>query len=236
MFENKNTLNQFLINLAECTKLGGYLIGTSYDGEKVFNLLKNKKQNESLIIKDDKDEETLLQITKLYDSIEFQDDITSLGYGINVYQQSINKTFKEYLVNYKYLTKILENFGFIPLSYDELKEINLTNSIGNFSDLYEIMQQEIKKDKKKANEYGSANNMSEELKRISFLNKYFIYKKVRNIDVNDIANVLDKKDENLEDEVTDLQETIQETQKELNQEKSLKTKGKTRKLKLITSK
>merc|ERR1712178_93576 len=76
MFENKNTLNQFLINLAECTKLGGYLIGTSYDGEKVFNLLKNKKQNESLIIKDDKDEETLLQITKLYDSIEFQDDIT----------------------------------------------------------------------------------------------------------------------------------------------------------------
>ena len=36
MFENKDTLNQFLINLAECTKLGGYLIGTSYDGEKVI--------------------------------------------------------------------------------------------------------------------------------------------------------------------------------------------------------
>ena len=233
MFENKDTLNQFMINLAECTKLGGYFIGTSYDGEKVFNLLKNKKQNESLIIKDNKDEETLLQITKLYDSKEFEDNITSLGYGINVYQQSINKTFKEYLVNYNYLTKILENFGFIPLTYDELKEINLTNSVGNFSDLFEILQQEIKKDKKKLNEFGSANNMSEELKRISFLNKYFIYKKVRNIDINDIANVLDKKGEAIEDQVTELQKTIEETQKEIKEDKSINTKGKTRKLKII---
>ena len=35
MFENTETLHNFLdMNIAECTKLGGYFIGTSYDGKK----------------------------------------------------------------------------------------------------------------------------------------------------------------------------------------------------------
>ena len=228
MFENKNTLNQFMINLAECTKLGGYLIGTSYDGEKVFNLLKTKKQNESIIIKDNENEETLLQLTKMYDSSSFEDNVTSLGYAINVYQQSINKTFTEYLVNYNYFIKILEDFGFIPLTYDELKEINLTNSIGNFSDLFEIMNQEIKKNKKRANEFGNATNMSDDLKSISFLNKYFILKKVRNIDMNDISSILEKNNE-----VKNSEEAIVEAQEEIKEESIIKPKTKTRKLKLV---
>ena len=37
-------LHNFLTNIAECTKLGGYFIGTSYDGRKIWNILQHKKQ------------------------------------------------------------------------------------------------------------------------------------------------------------------------------------------------
>ena len=52
MFENNNILNNFLTNIAECTKLGGYFIGTSYDGKKIFELLKDVKENDSVTIFD----------------------------------------------------------------------------------------------------------------------------------------------------------------------------------------
>jgi len=43
IFENVLTLNNFLKNIAECTQLNGYFIGTSYDGATIFNELKSKK-------------------------------------------------------------------------------------------------------------------------------------------------------------------------------------------------
>jgi len=39
MFENTDILHSYLTNIAECTKIGGYFIGTSFDGKKVFKLL-----------------------------------------------------------------------------------------------------------------------------------------------------------------------------------------------------
>ena len=41
-FEDNKTVHSFLRNLSECTKVNGYYIGTCYDGETVFNLLRNK--------------------------------------------------------------------------------------------------------------------------------------------------------------------------------------------------
>ena len=47
------------------------------------------------------------------------------------------------------------------------------------------MEQESRSDKYK-NMYGNALNMSDEEKTISFLNRYFIFKKIRNIDSESI--------------------------------------------------
>jgi len=55
-----------------------------------------------------------------------------LGYAIDIYQETINKTFREYLVNFNYLNRILENYGFVKLTSDELKELGLNNSVGSF--------------------------------------------------------------------------------------------------------
>ena len=46
-FENPDTLQGFLRNVAECTRLNGYFIGTAYDGKLVFNLLKKIKTSET---------------------------------------------------------------------------------------------------------------------------------------------------------------------------------------------
>ena len=48
MFENNVVFYNFMRNIAECTKLNGYFIGTSYDGKKVFNMLKQKNKEKVL--------------------------------------------------------------------------------------------------------------------------------------------------------------------------------------------
>ena len=35
-FENVGILNNFLQNVSDCTKVGGYFIGCCYDGDKLF--------------------------------------------------------------------------------------------------------------------------------------------------------------------------------------------------------
>ena len=42
-FQDKKTLNGFIRNVSECTKIGGYFIGGCYDGSKIFKSLKSVK-------------------------------------------------------------------------------------------------------------------------------------------------------------------------------------------------
>ena len=188
MFENPRTLNNFLRNVSETTAVGGYFIGTSYDGAKVFSMLKSKNQGESVIVTED--DKKLWQITKDYDRSTFTADSSSLGYAINVYQESINKTFKEYLVNYNYLDRIMENYGFTPLTREEAKSIGLPSNSGSFKELYSEMKREIQRDTNAKNEYGTALKMTTGEKTVSFLNRYFIYKKRNAVDAKQVANNL----------------------------------------------
>ena len=120
--ENAETLNNFMRNVSECCKVGGYFIGTSYDGRKVFRALENKKPGESISVVNTEGVK-MWEIRKRYNNGEFNNDISCLGYRIDVYQESINKTFAEYLVNYEYLMRVLENYGFTLLNRDEARNI-----------------------------------------------------------------------------------------------------------------
>jgi hypothetical protein len=176
-FENETKLHEFLRNISECTKVLGYFVGTCYDGKTVFNRLKTKINGESVsIMKDDK---KIYEITKMYDQTGFPDDELSLGYAINVYQESINQVFREYLVNFEYFIRIMEDFGFVLATKEEAQKMNLPDSTGMFSELYTFMENEIKQYPKSVNDYKKAPYMTPEEKRISFMNRYFIFKKVR---------------------------------------------------------
>ena len=182
MFENMTKLHNFMKNLCECTKIGGYFIGTCYDGNSVFNMLNKKKKGESINLY--KNGDKIWEITKQYNNTEFKNDNSCLGYGIDVYQETINNVFREFLVNYKFLKRVLENYGFVELNKDELFELGLNKSSEMFSELYNTMKLEIASNPKK--HFGNAVNMSDEEKSISFMNRYFIFKKNRNIDPDKI--------------------------------------------------
>ena len=234
MFESNITLQNFLTNLAECTALNGYVIGTCFDGKKIFELIKDKKVGESYTLT--KEDKKITEITKKYDKGTFDNNISSIGYGFEVYQESINKVFKEYLVNFDYLDKLMEDYGFVKLNEDELKQINLPSSVGSFEKLYNKLLDDIDRNNQVKNNYGNALNMSEEEKFLSFINNYFIYKKVRNIDTVDANNILTKEtpQEKKEEYVESLKskKVIEDQNNEIEQQKSIIKPKKIKKLKL----
>jgi len=220
MFESETVLNEFIKNVKECTCLEGYFIGTCYDGNKIFNMLNSLNNNESLSIF--KNGKKIWEITKKYDAQEFNDDESSLGYPINVYQETINKTFMEYLVNFKYLIRIMENNGFVLLNETEYKQLNLPGSIGNFEQLYNFMNNELKSNNYLLKKLGNSSQLSDEEKQISFLNNYFIFKKIRNVEYEP-EELVSKKEELKEKE---LQDEIMGEFKKLDEEFEVKEKEK----------
>tara|TARA_B100000902_G_C27067073_1_gene792088 strand:- start:166 stop:846 length:681 start_codon:yes stop_codon:yes gene_type:complete len=168
------------------TKVGGYFIGTSYDGEAIFRLLYDKEKGESDVIMMEGDK--IWEVTKQYERKDFSDNSTSLGYAIDVFQETINKKFREYLVNYKYLTRMLQNYGFTLVSDDEAKQMGIPSGTGMFSELFDSMKTEIKRNKR--HNYGVAPQMNQEQRKISFLNRYFIYKKTHNVNADTVSKNL----------------------------------------------
>ena len=174
-FGDLNTLQNFVKNLAECTKLGGYFISTAYDGKSVFDMLKNKEVDEGISIYEDGSK--VWEVKKRYSVNSFENDSSSLGYKIDVFQESINKLQSEYLVNYDYFTQVMEDYGFHPVSRDEAKELSLPSGSGLFSSLYTDLVN--KHAKSKDADYRTAINMNEYEKKISFLNRFVVFKKIR---------------------------------------------------------
>jgi hypothetical protein len=117
----------------------------------------------------------------------FEDDVSSLGYKIDVFQESINKMIPEFLVNYNYLNRVMENYGFRLVSREEAHDMGLPEGSGLFSELYSYMNEEIKQFKSKRYDYGDAFKMTAYEKKISFLNRYFIYKKIRQVNTTKIT-------------------------------------------------
>ena len=102
----------------------------------------------------------------------------------------------------------------------------MPNGSGLFSDLFTNMKLEIEMNSFKEKNYGSSVFMSLQEKHISFLNRYFIYIKINNVDTNKI--VIDQEDfdqmEILKNEM-DTKEAI-----EIGKEEVQKFKPKIRKL------
>ena len=80
----------------------------------------------------------LWSITKKYKSRTFPDSKTSLGKEIDVFVKSIGKDHSEYLVNFDYLQKMLEEYGFTLVrlksfeeSYDDMISGNIKNNVIN---------------------------------------------------------------------------------------------------------
>ena len=152
----------------------------------VFLMLLKRKKWE---IRLDKNGKKIFEISREYSNqIEhFPQNDKSIGLAINVFQESINKTFKEYLVNFTYFSRIMEDYGFVSLTKAEITSMNVVDTNASFELLFRNMEREIRENPKVY--YGQALNMSKEEKTISFFNQFFLYKKVRNVTLEQLEHL-----------------------------------------------
>ena len=184
-FENKVAFHGFLRNLSECTRDQGYFIGTCYDGKTLFKMLAKKRDGESAVFMTNNrngDRQKICEIVKKYGDTGFPDDVTSLGYRIDVYQESINQFATEYLVNFAFFVEMMDNYGFRLISKDEARQMGLPNSTGLFSELYDAMKNEIRRRPETEVDYKDGPFMTSAEQSVSFLNRYFVFRKVLSVD------------------------------------------------------
>jgi hypothetical protein len=104
----------------------------------------------------------------------------------------------------------MENYGFTVITKEEASSIGLPNGTGLFDELYKSMESEISRNSRIKSEYESAPNMSNEEKRISFLNRYFVFRKTHNVNAEKAAKLMMRR--SADDEEAD--EIINRVQKE----------------------
>jgi predicted NAD-dependent protein-ADP-ribosyltransferase YbiA (DUF1768 family) len=165
-FENTAKLNGFLENISQTLKVGGYFIGCCFDGQKVFDLLRDTPTGKS---RTGMEKTTKLwEITKHYDAEDIPDGDTGLGLGVDVNFISIGMPHREYLVPFKLLEDKMRLIGCELLTAEELKEVGMVNSTATFNVSWEM-----------AKKKGSTFKMNEAVKEFSFMNRWFIFKRKR---------------------------------------------------------
>jgi SAM-dependent methyltransferase len=167
-FKSKESLNGLLQNIREVLKVGGYFVGCCFDGDSVFNFLKDVPTGgtKSGLEKD----LTLWNIRKDYDLDEFIADENSLGQQINVEFISIGSAHDEYLVSFPYFIQRMKENGIDLLTKEQSSAVGLLNSTSMFEDSYEMSKH-----------FGKNYIMSDALKKFSFLNRWFIFVKSKDI-------------------------------------------------------
>lgn len=198
-FANKSMLETFIQNVSEGCALNGYFVGTTYDGVTLFEELENKKRGEG--VSEFIGEHKIWEVKKAYDKERFEANETSLGMAIDVYQESINQTLTEYLVHFDYFKSLMADYGFTLLERNEARDIGLPNSTGMFKELFQVMETEVNRDIKERGEKNSRkyqlykeamklnkpDEASQSQRRISYLNRYFVFKKIRDHNFNKIS-------------------------------------------------
>jgi len=158
LFKNEIVFRTLMQNVTDNLAIGGYFIGTCFNGKRVFDKLKGKKK-----IEGKHDGKTLWSIEKKYGSKGLPNSKSTFGREIDVFVSSIGKTHTEYLVNFTYMDEVLKEYGFEKVE------------VKSFSDYFDEMVANGKKNLKNI-----ANGMTPDEKEFSFLNSAFIYKKTEN--------------------------------------------------------
>jgi hypothetical protein len=164
-FKNDTMLNNLLTNIRENLKPGGLFIGCCFDGNIVYNKLKDKPFDG--YIDGFSQEHLIWRIRKKYDNLKVPDNldtVNSIGMPIDVYLHSIGKTVTEYLVNYEFLKRKLAEIYLVPVESHLFIEIyNKYKDHPEFSDLLSNIDK----------------NSSE--KEFSGMNRLFIFQKQSDI-------------------------------------------------------
>ena len=173
-FRSESVLDQFIENVANNVKQGGYFIGCCFNGSKIFESLKDTPKGGS--IDKFKNGRLMWKIVRNYRQNKFNNDESSVGMSIKVYISSINQIIEEFLVNFDYLKEKLAKYNIVPVTGQELNDLDLGNnnseSIGSFEDVFKS-----KSNNPIISKIISNINLSPQEKDLSFMFNYFIFKR-----------------------------------------------------------
>jgi predicted NAD-dependent protein-ADP-ribosyltransferase YbiA (DUF1768 family) len=164
LFKDEATFNGLLENIRDSVKVGGYFIGCCFDGEAVFELLRNVKMGEKKVGMERG--ANIWTLVKQYDQEELPASTAAFGMAIDVEFISIGTSHREYLMPFSLLTEKLATIGLELLNAAELKAIGLQHSTNMFEESYKM-----------AAAAGKKYDMSDVVKQYSFLNRWFIFKR-----------------------------------------------------------
>ena len=169
-FSSETIFNGFLDNINKTLKVGGLFVGTNFDGEAVFNLLRHTKEGET--VSGIEDGSSLWEITKKYSAEEMPIDSSAFGMAVDVKFITIGMSHIEYLVPWQLLVSKMKSIGCELVGAEELATMGLKSSTNMYETSYDMVQK-LKSDKK--NLYRIQNAAA---KQFSFLNRWYIFKRV----------------------------------------------------------
>ena len=107
--------------------------------------------------------------------------------------------------------------------------MGMPHSIGSFEELFTDLTNDIKRNYRVAKEYGCAMNMTSYEKQVSFYNKYFIFKKIRNVDTSELQLV----DDLLSEQAIDIESVVEKIVDDVPSTAKPKSKKRATKTKLV---
>jgi hypothetical protein len=166
-FETETTLDNFVYNVANNLKQGGYFIGTCLDGQLIKQKLAPLEQGQ--FIEGQLDGRVVWNIKKLYKD----NRKITLGEQIEVFMESIGKPIKEFVVDFNLFQGKLAAKGIHPLSKEDCASMGIERSVDNFKNTFaKLVAREPKTALMK-----EISMMSDVEKEYSFMNMWFIFKK-----------------------------------------------------------
>ena len=86
-------------------------------------------------------------------------------------------SIREYLVNFSYLESRLAERGIRPVSTREAQGLGLLGGIVPFADIFQQVQLKVANDARFKKNIGSTLDMTDQERKVSFLNNMFAFKK-----------------------------------------------------------
>jgi len=172
-FSSSETVLQMIKNVADSLKVGGYFIGTAFDGKRIFDALKKLRVTKSnptpKLEGRNNDDELMWSIEKDYDEKKFFISKPNYGMKIKVFISTIGTENIEYLINFKYFVKIMKKNGFTLVSSKP------------FSELYDTYLKDAMEKSNSKYSRLNLNDMESYEKQFSFFYNSFVFKKTKNV-------------------------------------------------------
>ena len=154
-WENDVMIKTLLQNVNDSLKIGGFFVGTCFNGKRVMEILEGKKET----VKLNKDK-LIWSVKKLYRGFKYNSTKPNYNKKIEVFISSFGKSITENIINIDYFIKLCSDYK-LELVKNE-----------TFESLYDEMGKNKNKNFKNIH-----TSMTDSEKEFSFLNDIFIFKK-----------------------------------------------------------